>query len=208
MAVNQGATDGRLIAFEGVDGSGKSTQLQLLAAALRERGVDVVVTREPTDGVHGRRIREMARSGERVPPETELAWFVDDRREHVSELIAPALAAGKLVLTDRYYLSSVAYQGARGLDWRAILERSEAEFPLPDLVVVVEVSPEQGLERVEARGGTAEPVFEEIDLQRRVAEVFAALDCPYLVRVPGEDAPEAVHRRVLEVVEGRLGLPA
>jgi dTMP kinase len=206
MNVNDERQRGKLIAFEGVDGCGKSTQLQLLAAALRERGLDVVVTREPTDGPHGRRIREMARSGERVAPETELAWFMEDRRQHVAELIGPALAGGKVVLTDRYYLSSVAYQGARGLDWRDILERSEAEFPLPDLVIVVEVSPERGLERVESRGGTAEPVFEEIALQRGVAEVFAALACPYIARVPGDDAPEAVHRRVLEIVDARLGL--
>ncbi len=197
-------TRGKLIAFEGVDGSGKSTQLQLLAAALRARGIDVVTTREPTDGEHGRRIREMARSGERVAPETELDWFVADRREHVDEVIAPALAAGQVVLTDRYYLSSVAYQGARGLPWQDILASSEAAFPLPDLAILVEVSPERGLERVEARGGTAEPVFEEIAFQRAVAEVFAALPCPYLVRVSGDGSPEEVHRRIFEIVDARL----
>jgi dTMP kinase len=124
----------------------------------------------------------------------------------VKEVIQPALEAGQMVLTDRYYLSSVAYQGARGLDWRDILERSEAEFPLPDLAIVVEVSPERGLERVDARGAAAEPVFEEIEFQRDVARVFGELSCRYLVRVPGEDAPEAVHRRIAELVAARLGL--
>ncbi len=205
-----GVTRGKLIAFEGVDGCGKSTQLRLLADWLRARGADVLTTREPTDGEHGRRIREMARSGERVAPETELAWFVEDRREHVANEIEPALAAGRFVLTDRYYLSSVAYQGARGLDWREILARSEAEFPPPDLAIVVEVPPERALERVRKRveesGGVAEPVFEEIELQRGVARVFAALDCPYVVRVPGEGPPEAVHERIAELVESRLAL--
>ncbi len=197
---------GKLIAFEGIDGCGKSTQLEMLAGALRGRGIDVVATREPTAGEHGQRIRAMAQSGERVDPKQELEWFVLDRREHVASVIEPGLAAGRVVLTDRYYLSSVAYQGARGLDAKSILADSEAEFPLPDLVVVIEIDPEKGLARVGARGGVAEPVFEEIDFQRRVAEQFAALGCPYLMRVPGDGAPEAVHRRVAEIVLARLGL--
>ena len=197
---------GKLIAFEGIDGCGKSTQLEMLAGALRGRGIDVVTTREPTAGEHGQRIRAMAQSGERVDPKQELEWFVLDRREHVASVIEPGLAAGRVVLTDRYYLSSVAYQGARGLDAKSILADSEAEFPLPDLVVVIEIDPEKGLARVGARGGVAEPVFEEIDFQRRVAEQFAALGCAYLMRVPGDGAPEAVHRRVAEIVLARLGL--
>ena len=197
---------GKLIAFEGIDGCGKSTQLEMLAGALRGRGIDVVATREPTAGEHGQRIRAMAQSGERVDPKQELEWFVLDRREHVASVIEPGLAAGRVVLTDRYYLSSVAYQGARGLDAKSILADSEAEFPLPDLVVVIEIDPEKGLARVGARGGVAEPVFEEIDFQRRVAEQFAALGCAYLMRVPGDGAPEAVHRRVAEIVLARLGL--
>jgi dTMP kinase len=197
---------GKLIAFEGIDGCGKSTQLQMLAAALEARGIDVVTTREPTDGEHGRRIREMARSGEPVEPKQELEWFVDDRREHVAELIEPAIADGRTVLTDRYYLSSVAYQGARGLDAKAILEASEAEFPLPDLAIVFDVTPEQGIERIRRRGGTAEPVFEELDFLRKVAGVFAGLSCPYVVRVAGDGSPEVVHARVVEIVEARLGL--
>ena len=112
---------GRLIAFEGIDGSGKSTQLVALEAALRADGRDVVSTREPTDGSWGRRIRAMARSGARVEAAEELRWFVEDRREHVASLIRPALAAGRVVLTDRYYLSTVAYQGARGLDPQQLL---------------------------------------------------------------------------------------
>ena len=197
---------GKLIAFEGIDGCGKSTQLELLANALRACGIDVLSTREPTDGEHGRRIRAMARSGVRVDPEQELAWFVLDRREHVASLIEPALAAGRVVLTDRYTLSSVAYQGARGLDAAVILADSEAEFPLPDLVILVEVDADEGLARVSARGGVAEPVFEEIDFQRRVATCFAALERPYLVRVPGDGEPSEVHRKVRAVVAERLGL--
>src|SRR5215831_14817815 len=174
---------GRLVALEGLDGSGKSTQVPALVAALRERGLDVVATREPTDGEFGRRIRAMARSGELVAPEEELRWFVEDRREHVAQELRPALAAGTIVLCDRYYLSTVAYQGARGLDARALLAQAEAEFPLPDLALVFEVDPAAGLARVAARGGVAEPAFEEAEFLARVAAVFRAIDRPYVVRI-------------------------
>ena len=77
---------GRLVAFEGLDGSGKSTQLELLAARLRKAGCDAVTTREPTEFSSGQRIREMARSGEELEPEEELRWFVEDRRAHVKSV--------------------------------------------------------------------------------------------------------------------------
>jgi dTMP kinase len=186
--VNRGA----LVALEGLDGSGKTTALPALVAALRSGAREVIATREPTDGPSGRRIRAMARSGERVAPEQELGWFFEDRREHVAQVIAPALAAGHTVVTDRYYLSTVAYQGARGLDWRDILARSEAEFPIPDLALVFEITPEQGLARVHARGGVAEPAFERADYLARVAEIFAAIDRDYVVRIDGSGPLEAV----------------
>jgi dTMP kinase len=197
---------GQLIAFEGIDGCGKSTQLGLLADVAAASGLDPLRTREPTDGPFGRRIRAMARADRRVAPEQELRWFVEDRRAHVAEVISPALAAGRLVLSDRYYLSSVAYQGARGLDWLRILEDSEAEFPLPDLALILQVAPERGLERVETRGSAAEPAFEELDFLRRVASTFDEIDRDYIVRVDGDDEPDRVHERVLSLLAERLGL--
>ena len=124
----------------------------------------------------------------------------------MAELIAPALAAGRVVLTDRYTLSSVAYQGARGLDPDRILRDGEAAFPLPNLAIIFEIDPSAGLERVRARGSVAEPVFEEIDLQRRVAAIFASLDRPYIVRVDGERDVDSVHAAVMSLLRERLGL--
>ncbi|MEZ4355720.1 MAG: dTMP kinase [Myxococcota bacterium] len=167
---------GRLIVFEGLDGCGKSTQLRRVAEALRERGLDPVVTREPTDGAWGRRIREMAQSGRAVAPETELAWFFEDRREHMRDVVRPALEAGRLVLSDRSYLSTVAYQGARGLDAAKILADSEAEFERPDCVLLFVIPAREGLARVAARGGVAEPVFENLEFLERVEAIFEGLD--------------------------------
>ena len=196
---------GRLIALEGLDGCGKSTQLSRLAAALRARGHTVVETREPTDGETGQRIRSMARSGRRVSPEQELDWFWQDRREHVERVIGPALAAGHWVLSDRYYLSTVAYQGAHGLDWREILARSEAEFPVPDAVLLFELSVTEGLARTRARPGAAEPVFEREEHQRATEAIFRALELPYLVRVDAAGDVETVTRRALAALDARLG---
>ncbi len=197
---------GRLIAFEGLDGCGKSTQLERLATRLRAAGCDVVTTREPTEFPSGQRIREMARSGKELDPEEELRWFVEDRRVHVAEIIAPALRADQILLTDRYYLSTVAYQGARGLDYQQILADSEAEFPTPDLVVLLELDPQKAIERVRVRGSEIEGVFERRAFLARVALIFDALDCSYLKRVSGDGEQSQVEATIAERVREQLGL--
>ena len=103
---------GLFIVFEGIDGTGKTTQLHLLAEKLRQRGYAVVSTREPTEGVYGQKIRELFVDRGAASPERELELFIADREQHVKETIEPALADGCIVLSDRYYLSTVAYQGA------------------------------------------------------------------------------------------------
>jgi dTMP kinase len=166
---------GSLISFEGIDGCGKSTQCARLVAAFEAEGRDVVRTREPTDGDWGRRIRAMARGRDTVEPNEELRWFVEDRREHVRERIEPALERGSLVLCDRYYHSTVAYQGARGLDPWQLLADSEAEFPVPQCTLLFALPVSVCIERIRARGGPAEPAFEREDFLLRVAEVYDAL---------------------------------
>jgi len=195
---------GLLLAFDGLDGCGKTTQLARFALRLRAAGHDVLETHEPTEGVWGRRIRAMARSGERVPADEELRWFVEDRAEHVEREIAPALAAGRTVLTDRYTLSTVAYQGARGLDWRELLADAEARFPLPDLVLLFEIEPAAGMARIRARGEPLEPSFEETGFLTRVAQVFAALPCSYIERIAGAGSVDRVEARVRAALERRL----
>ncbi len=197
---------GSLIVFEGVDGGGKSTQLRLLGETLRSAGREVVETREPYDCEWGRKIRKMARSAEGVPAEQELEWFLLQRRAHVREIVGPALAAGRVVLSDRYFLSTVAYQGARGLDAGQLLASSEAEFPLPDLVLLLELDPASGLRRVAERGGHPEPVFEESGFLERVAAIFRGLERDYIAHIAAEGEVTEVQERVLSEVRTRLGL--
>lgn len=153
MTISVGAR-GILVAVEGIDGAGKTTQAAAIVEQLRGVGLDVVTSKEPTSGVWGQRLRESAATG-RMAPSEELAAFIEDRKEHVRELIRPALDAGKVVVLDRYYFSTAAYQGARGMDWRSILEQNEAFAPQPDLLVVLRVDPKVGLTRVASRGDEA-----------------------------------------------------
>lgn len=198
---------GALLVFEGLDGSGKTTQRARLAARLRARGHAVVETAEPYEGgIFGPKIRAMARSGEALPPEEELRWFVEQRREHVRERLAPALAAGRVVLCDRYFVSSAAYQGARGLDAEAILAAGEREFPLPALVLLLDVDVERALARIAARGGPGEPLFERREFLERVAANFRRLARPYLVRIDASRDEAQVEADVARAVAERTGL--
>jgi len=200
---------GFLLVFEGLDGSGKSTQLPLLAAALREAGHVVVETREPYDCPAGRRIREAITRSEAdggLTAEEELRLFVAQREDHVREVIAPALARGEVVLSDRYFLSTVAYQGARGADPARLLDASEARFPLPDLVLWLDLPVAEGLARVDARGAGREAAFEQADFLGQVRAILAGLRCPYLCRVDAAGEPAAVRGRIAARVAERTGL--
>src|SRR5687767_11083693 len=106
---------GLFIVIEGIDGTGKSTQAKRLGEWFLAQGREVVLSREPTDGPWGKKLRDSAATG-RLSPQDELQYFLNDRREHVEEKIQPALAGGKVVILDRYYFSTMAYQGARGFD--------------------------------------------------------------------------------------------
>ena len=192
--------NGFLVVFEGIDGTGKSTQAGLLEAHVRSLGLEVVRSREPTQGPFGRELRESATRGRRSPEE-ELDLFIRDRREHVELVLRPALAAGSFVIVDRYYLSTAAYQGARGLDPEMILQRNEAFAPIPDVAVLLELDVTDGRRRIRRRGDGDGDLFEIEDELRRVAEVFAALDRPYIARFDGSRPIDEVSRAIREQIE-------
>ena len=191
---------GWLIAFEGIDGTGKTTQIELLAEVLRQRGLSVVATREPTDGQYGRKIRELYKNRKSVTPEEELALFLDDRREHVAQVIAPALASGKVVLTDRYYYSTAAYQGAAGHDPQKIIAANELFAPVPDMVIMLEAPVSLGVHRVQKLRGEPLNDFEQEETLARVAGIFADLKGKNIRRIDGTGSAGAVHALVMENV--------
>lgn len=191
---------GWLIAFEGIDGTGKTTQIALLAEALRQRGLSVVVTREPTDGQYGRKIRELYKNRKSVTPEEELTLFLDDRREHVAQVIAPALAKGQVVLTDRYYYSTAAYQGAAGHDPQKIIAANELFAPVPDMVIMLEAPVSLGVHRVQKLRGETLNDFEQEGALARVADIFAGLTGANIRRIDGTADAQAVHALVMAAV--------
>jgi len=194
---------GFLLAIEGIDGAGKSLQAQAVARALAARGLEVVTTREPTDGPWRRKLRESASTG-RLSPADELKAFVEDRKQHVHDLIRPSLDAGRIVITDRYYYSTVAYQGARGFDTGELLRLNQAIAIEPDLVVLVDIEPAIGLARIGQRDGAANQ-FEGFAELSRVRDIFLGLCRPGWLRVDGMGPAHEIRDEILFAF-GRVAL--
>lgn len=196
-------TEGLFIVIEGIDGTGKSTQAKRLGEWFAAQGREVVLSREPTNGPWGRKIRETFLAG-RLTPDEELACFLNDRRQHVEELIAPSLAAGKVVILDRYYFSTMAYQGARGFDPAEIRRKNEEFAPVPDILVILDLDVDSALGRIGARGDTANE-FEKRDNLLRCREIFLSLkDEPFVRVIPSAGTLDDVALRVRDAVENAL----
>ncbi len=194
---------GVLVVLEGIDGAGKSTQLRRLKEALERDGVEVIADREPTDGPHGRRLRASAVEG-RLGPQEELDLFIADRREHVAQVILPALASGKVVLLDRYYFSNAAYQGSRGLDWEEILRVNEEFAPVPDLLLWLDLPPEASASRIEGRGMEVN-AFEHRDHLERCREIFSRIRNPAMRRIDASQPPDEVFGALWDEVRALVG---
>ena len=182
---------GLLIIFEGIDGTGKSTQIAALADYLRGRGHEVVVTREPTDGPYGQQIRRLYVDRTLCDPKEELDLFINDRRQHVDELIAPALQAGKIVLSDRYYFSTAAYQGANGCDPAEIFA-AHTFAPQPDLMILLTMDAAQSAHRIKQIRGDELDHFEGQEYLCKVAALFDTFSHSFIRRIEASAPPEKV----------------
>ena len=181
---------GFLIAIEGIDGAGKTTQAKQLQHGLQSPNLSVALTQEPTSGKWGQVLKDSARTG-RLALAEEIETFIKDRQEHVENFINPALAQGQVVIVDRYYFSSMAYQGAGGVDPYEIMWRNEIFAPEPDLLVLLDISPQTGLERIKARGDQAN-LFEKNATLKKARQIFLSIQKPYLVKVAGRREPVAI----------------
>ncbi len=202
-------SDGRFITFEGIDGSGKSTQARLLAAFLKAQGVDVVLTREPGGAPGAEEIRRLLVEGapERWSPETEILLFTAARRDHLEKTIEPALARGATVISDRFADSTRVYQGAARGELRDLVDTLHDAVIArePDFTFVIDMDPAEALRRGLARR-SGEDRFEEMGegFQKRLRDGFIALatdhpDRCYLIngaRDPDEIAADIAHLTV------------
>jgi dTMP kinase len=203
---------GLFVVFEGGEGSGKSTQVERLRDTLRQAGLDVLVTREPGGTEVGESIRSVLLDPRSVvDPRTEALLHAAVRAQHVEEVIRPALAAGKVVISDRYVDSSIVYQGvARGLGEDEIvrINRWGTEGLVPDLVVVLDIGAEEGLRRARERGDWTRYDEESVEFHERVNRAFlqrAAGDGDRYLVVDGSLEPDEVHERVAARVLEMLG---
>jgi dTMP kinase len=185
---------GHLIILEGIDGTGKSTQAKLLANSLRDQGHRVVLSREPTDGAFGRRLRESATTG-RLSPEEELQLFHQDRREHVETLIEPSLQGGEIVILDRYYFSTMAYQGVRGFDPQEIRRVNEEFAPQPDLLLLLDLG---------VRDGKANE-FERRESLQLCRDIFHSVQDDFVTVIDADQSIEDIQDAIFAVVTDLVG---
>jgi dTMP kinase len=200
------------ITFEGIDGSGKSTQARMLAETLRAEGHAVVLTREPGGSPGAEEIRKLVLEGDpdRWSAETEILLFTAARRDHLERTIAPALAAGKTVICDRFADSTRMYQGLTRGDLRQTVDALHRLMigREPDLTFLIDIDPELGLGRALARNGHEER-FEEfgLDMQIRMRSGFLALAGEFASRfrvIDGGRSPEAIAADVAAIARGAL----
>lgn len=194
---------GWFISLEGVDGSGKSTQIQTTAAWLKEQGYEVLVTREPGGTATAEKIRNLVLDAD-VPlrPRTELLLYLAARAQHVAEVIKPALAAGRIVLCDRFVDSTLVYQGiVRGLDLCRIKELNEfaSEELMPALTLLLDADPALLEERRRERGVTDRFEQEGLSFQKKLREGFLFLaekEPERIKKVDALQAPEQVQAEI------------
>jgi len=208
-------TRGKFIAFEGGEGAGKSTQARMLAAALQQRGIECVVTREPggTPGAEAIRALLLSTEGEGWNPRAEALLFAAARSDHVERLILPAMAVGKWVICDRYLDSSRAYQGGGlGLSDAEVLElhRIGSGGLLPDVTLLIEVSPEVARQRAAARDvdGADRIGGRDEEFHAKVAAAFkrfAEAEPARFARIDGNGDADGVHHEIMAALEPCLG---
>jgi dTMP kinase len=206
--------------MEGVEGSGKSTQIQRLAERLGRAGLPLVVSKEPGGTGLGRELRALLlaphASGESWCPKAELLLFYADRAQHLANVVRPALADGKIVLVDRFEDSSWAYQGAQGVPETDLIHLREVVLGdfRPDLTLVLDMDPEASLKRVDARNTGLGPSFREtrfdqeaLGFHRKVRQRFleiAGREPGRVVLIPGQGGLEAVEAVVWDRVSAFL----
>jgi len=203
---------GYFISFEGIDGSGKSTQIKKLAEFLEASDFDIVITREPGGSIGAEEIRNLLLQGnvDRWSAETEILLFTAARRDHLERIILPALEKGKIVICDRFTDSTRMYQGMRGINLRNLvdtLNEKVIKFD-PDLTIVIDINPEISLKRAKSRK-TVEERFEDfgVDLQMKMRKGFLELAKEFGNRIEvvnGQQSIEKLSQDIRSLVKAKL----
>jgi len=182
------------IVLEGIDGCGKTTQAKLLERWLKEKGYDVILTAEPTKGKIGGFIRDILAGNHNTDARTLALLFTADRYEHIRNTIKPALNEGKIVISERYYHSTITYQEAQGVERRWLLEINKFAIK-PDITIIIDVEPKLGVERTKTQ-----EIFEKEEFLERVRENYMKFN-EDVFKVDGEQKIEDVFSEIKKIVE-------
>jgi len=198
---------GKFIVFEGLDGSGQSTQSKLLKEFLTKKRHQVLLTKEPTiDSQAGKKIRKILDKKKKIPAAELQKLFVRDRKEHLENLILPALKKRKIVISDRYFFSTFAYGTASGLDLGWLIKMN-SHFLLPDLTLLLKVSPQVCIDRIEKRGD-ARTLFEKKEQLKKVWQVYKLFPKKFknVEMIDGQKTIKEVQNQVKKIVRSKLKL--
>ena len=194
-----------LIAFEGIDGSGKSSQAKRVYNLLKKQNYFVSLFQEPTSGYYGKKIRLIINGkSSRPDPIDELELFLKDREDNLEKNIRPCIKKNNIVILDRYYYSTIAYQGARGIDIEYIRSKNEKIALIPNLVILLEVEIKEALKRIKLYRGNELDNYEQYNYLKKVDRIYRSLPDKAIVRVNSNEKIEIVNKKVDNIIEAAL----
>ena len=190
---------GKLIVIEGIDGSGKSTCAKNLAEKLNSINIKTIYTFEPTHSRYGAKLRESMLS-EDFDAEEELSLFVKDRKEHIEYMIKPALEEGYFIILDRYFYSSVAYQGAKGIDINRIMNLHKDFIIKPNIVFIFHLPIDIALNRIISKRGIADR-FENETYLKKVDKIFHSFNEPFIYHIDTNKDIKIINDELFNILE-------
>ena len=190
---------GKLIVIEGIDGSGKSTCAKNLAEKLNSINIKTIYTFEPTHSHYGAKLRDGMLS-EDLDTEEELLLFVKDRKEHIEYMIKPALEEGYFIILDRYFYSSIAYQGAKGIDINRIINMHKDFIIKPDIVFIFHLPIDIALNRIISKRGIADR-FENETYLKKVDKIFHSFNEPFIYHIDTDKDIKIINDELFNILE-------
>ncbi len=196
---------GKLIVLEGIDGSGKSSIGMMLTDALNSIGIKSIYTFEPTHAYYGSKLRESMLSKD-LKPEEELSLFIADRKEHIKHMIKPAINDGYVIVLDRYMYSSIAYQGAKGIDKEYIYNLHKDFILEADLVFILHLNIETALNRIMEKRGFVDR-FENKHYLEEVDKIFHSFNASYIHHIDASKDQKSICDEILNTIKDSKILP-